>query len=214
LADPSWSSGLPVPVRLVFLRGLQRFAYRLLASGAPHPWPAGLSADRLAGTLAATADVSVSPGEFTDAAALAVYLTAPLAADEPVTGADADPARAASPAPGGLVVAGGTAPGEHAEALRYAEGQPRWAADPALAAVPPRGYAEALAAIGALSAELADARAQLGWLDATVAERDRRLSELGTLRRSVTYRVGYLATLPYHLGIRLLRRELRRLRRP
>lgn len=214
LADPSWSSGLAVPVRLVFLRGLQRFAYRLLASGAPHPWPAGLSADRLAGTLAATADVTVSPGELADAAGLAVYLTAPLAADEPATGADADSAFGASPASGVPVVAGGTGPGEHAEALRYAAGQPRWAADPALAAVPPRGYAEALAAIGALSAELADARAQLGWLDATVAERDRRLSELGTLRRSVTYRVGYLATLPYHLGIRLLRRELRRLRRP
>ncbi|BCJ36463.1 hypothetical protein Athai_39660 [Actinocatenispora thailandica] len=211
LADRSWSSGVAVPVRLVFLRGLQRFAYRLLASGAPHPWPAGLSADRLASTLAATADVTTSARELADAAALAVYLTAPLGTDEPPPAAEEPGAGQLAP---GQAVAGGAEPGEHAEAVRYAAGQPRWAADPALATPPPRGYAEALAVIGALGAELADARAQIGWLDVTVAERDRRLSELGTLRRSVTYRVGYLATLPYHLGIRLLRRELRRLRRP
>lgn len=204
LADPSWSSTLAVPVRLVFLRGLQRFAYRLLVGGRPHPWPAGLSPDRLAATLAATADVTVAAGELADAAALAVHLTAPLAAD------------GTAPRPAGASdttgVPGGRGFDEHAEALRYVDAQRRAGTDPALAAVPPRGYAEAWSAIGALTAELADARAQIAWLDDTVAERDRRLAELGTLRRSVTYRIGYLATFPYHLGIRLLRRELRRLR--
>lgn len=181
LADPSWSTSLAVPVDLVFLAALQRFSYELLAGGHRHPWPAGVSPDRLAVTLAATADVAVSARDLAAAAAYAVHLE-----------------QARRPA-GGV-------------AARYAALRERWRADPGHGMVPPTGYAEAVATIGSLTAELADARAQIRWLDESVAERDRRLSDLGTLRRSVTYRIGYLFTFPFHLGMRLLRREMRRLR--
>lgn len=181
LADPSWSTSLAVPVDVVFLAALQRFSYELLAGGHRHPWPAGVSPDRLAVTLAATADVAVSTRDLAAAAAYAVHRE-----------------QGRQPADG--------------EAARYAALRERWQADPGHGMVPPTGYAEALAVIGSLTAELADARSHIRWLDESVAERDRRLSDLGTLRRSVTYRIGYLITFPYHVGIRLLRRELRRMR--
>ncbi|GAA4209431.1 hypothetical protein [Actinocatenispora rupis] len=182
LADPSWSTTLAVPVDLVFLRALQRFCYELVAGGHRHPWPVGVSPDRLAVTLAATAGVAVSARDLAAAAAYAVHL------DEP------------------------RAPADGGDAKRYAELRERWSADPGHGTVPPTGYAEAVRLVGSLTAELADARAQIRWLDDSVAERDRRLGELGTLRRSVTYRIGYLFTFPFHIGIRLLRREMRRLR--
>jgi hypothetical protein len=182
-ADPSWSAELAVPVELVLIRALQRFGYRLLAAGHPHPWPAGVSPDRLAVTLAATAGVTVSPRDLAAATAFAVYLEGPLH-DATGTG-DAD---------------------------RYARLRQRWAADPAHGTVPPRGYREAVATIGTLAAELTEARAQIRWLDSTIADRDRQLSAMGALRKSVTYRIGYLFTFPYHIMLRLLRRELRRWR--
>ncbi len=181
--DPSWTSTLRVPVELVFIRALQRFSYRLLAGGHRHPWPAGLSPDRLTVTLAATAEVCVSPRDLAAATAYDVYLTGPLT---DVAGVDG--------------------------AARYAQLRERWSRDPAGAAVTPGGYREAVAVIGQLSAALSESAAQLHWLDETVAERDRQLSALGAVRRSVTYRIGYLFTGPYHLGLRLLRRELRRWR--
>ncbi len=181
--DPSWTSTLRVPVELVFIRALQRFSHRLLAGGHRHPWPAGLSSDRLAVTLAATAEVCVSPRDLAAATAYDVYLTGPLTDMSGVDGA-----------------------------ARYAELRERWSRDPAGAAVAPGGYREAVSVIGQLSAALSESAAQLHWLDETVAERDRQLSALGAVRRSVTYRIGYLFTGPYHLGLRLLRRELRRWR--
>ena len=181
--DPSWVAELPVPAELVLIHALQRFSYRLLAGGHAHPWPAGVSPDRLAVTLAATAGVTVSPRDLAAATAFAVYLEGPL---QDATGTG--------------------------DAVRYARLRERWAADPGRGAVAPRGYREALATIGTLSAELAEARAQIKWLDATIADRDTQLSAMGALRKSVTYRIGYLFTFPYHLLLRLLRRELRRWR--
>ncbi|MGA8112724.1 MAG: hypothetical protein WCA46_03565, partial [Actinocatenispora sp.] len=183
LMDPSWASTVRVPVELVLVRALQRFSYRLLSAGHPHPWPAGLTPDRLAVTLAAAAGVTASPGDLAAATRFAVYMEGPLA-----DLSDVD------------------------SATRYAELRERWTADPAVGTVTPRGYREALATIGQLSAALSESRAQIRWLDRTVADRDRQLSTLDGVRRSVTYRIGYLFTGPYHLALRLLRRELRRWR--
>jgi len=61
-------------------------------------------------------------------------------------------------------------------------------------------HREAVALIGRQATELADARAQIAWLDETIRERDEQLSLAGRMmaeiRASVTYRIGALVTRP------------------
>src|SRR5207249_8494132 len=59
LLDPSWVGTLDVPLEVAYLRILRRYAVRLLASGAEHPWPAGSTPDTIARALAAMVGVVV-----------------------------------------------------------------------------------------------------------------------------------------------------------
>lgn len=69
----------------------------------------------------------------------------------------------------------------------------------------PRGHREALATVAKLNAALADTRAQVAWLDETVAERDQRLMEAAKIRKSITFRIGRIFTLPISTLVKLLR---------
>ncbi|NUT35984.1 MAG: hypothetical protein HOV79_23260, partial [Hamadaea sp.] len=69
----------------------------------------------------------------------------------------------------------------------------------------PRGHREALATVAKLNAALADTRAQVKWLDETVAERDQRLMEAAKIRKSITFRIGRIFTLPISVLVKLLR---------
>jgi SAM-dependent methyltransferase len=78
--------------------------------------------------------------------------------------------------------------------------------DPAHGWTIPRGHREALATVARLNAALADAQAQVAWLDQTVADRDRRLAEAAKVRKSITFRIGRVFTFPVSVLVRALRR--------
>jgi len=82
-----------------------------------------------------------------------------------------------------------------------------WPGTPAL------GHREALTLAIRRGAELTEARAQVRWLDETLAERNEQLSlsakNLDRMRHSITYRIGGLLTGPFRFVVRLARKGLR-----
>lgn len=71
LFDTSWRVDLDVPLEVVLLHNLRRFAQRLLHSGRPHPWPVGSTLDQIARSLAASVSVPVNEALRHQASALA-----------------------------------------------------------------------------------------------------------------------------------------------
>jgi hypothetical protein len=144
--DQSRAYAADASTTVTTIRALVRFARRLLAGAYEHPWPAGITAERLTITLAATAGLTIS-------------------ADDVCAAAELEPE---SPTP--------------------------------------MGHREALATLARLTSALETAQAQIKFLDATVAERDRQLAEL---RRSITVRLGRVVARPMSV-LKIARRHLRR----
>ncbi len=61
LLDPGWTLTGPSPFDDALARALRRFATRLMASGAPHPWPSGLDVHEITTVLHAIAGRPADP---------------------------------------------------------------------------------------------------------------------------------------------------------
>ena len=181
--DPSWSTTLQVPFEVAFIRALRHFGFRILAAGLPHPWPSGMSPNRLTVTLAAMAGLVVTPALLEQTARLEVELDG-----QRRNNTEADDQNQYFE----LQTTGEQATSEPAQ---------------------PRGYREALIAVGRLSTDLAAAQAQIGWLDETVQLRESQLRKerrlMGDLRGSVSYRIGQAITSPLRAILQLFRPAVR-----
>lgn len=177
--DPSWSTTLQVPFEVALVRALRRFGFRILAAGLPHPWPSGMSPNRLTVTLAAMAGLIVTPALLERTARLEIELDG-----QQRNNTEADDQNLYFQ----LQTRGQQASSEPDQ---------------------PRGYREALVAVGRLSNELAAVQSQIAWLDETVQLREdqlRRERKLQSdLRHSVSYRVGHSVTAPLRAVLRLFR---------
>lgn len=181
--DPSWSTTLQVPYEVALVRALRRFGFRILAAGLPHPWPSGMSPNRLTATLGAMAGLVVTPALLEQTARLEIELDGQQRNNTEVD-----------------------------DQYQYYELQAR-GQQPAGEPDQPRGYREALAAVGRLSNELAAAQNQITWLDETVQLREdqlRRERKLrGDLQHSVSFRAGQAITAPLRAVLRLFRPAVR-----
>jgi hypothetical protein len=181
--DPSWNTTLQVPFEVAFIRALRHFGFRILAAGLPHPWPSGMSPNRLTVTLAAMAGLVVTPALLEQTARLEVELDG-----QRRNNTEADDQNQYFE----LQTTGEQATSEPAQ---------------------PRGYREALIAVGRLSTELAAAQAQIAWLDETVQLRENQLRKerrmMGDLRGSVSYRIGQAITAPLRAILQLFRPAVR-----
>lgn len=113
LFDSSWRVELDVPLEVVLLHNLRRFAQRLLHSGRPHPWPAGSTLDQIARSLAASVSIPVNEALRHQASALAGEVGGPPSAWvrlDPAQSRDAEAEKARHPLGHIAVMA-------HAEAL-------------------------------------------------------------------------------------------------
>jgi hypothetical protein len=180
LLDPSWSTTLQVPYEIALTRALRRFGYRVLAGGLRHPWPSGMSPNRLTVTLASMVGVTVTPQLLERSSRLEVELEG-----QQRTNTETDDQQLYFD----LQTMGeqpmGTEPGQ------------------------PRGYREALATVGRLSSELSEALSQIEWLDKTVQlredqlRRERKLSS--DVKNSVSFAIGRGVTAPFRALFRLFR---------
>jgi hypothetical protein len=77
----------------------------------------------------------------------------------------------------------------------------------------PRGYREALGALGRLNTELAATQSQISWLDATLQLREDQLRRerrmLEDIQKSISYRIGRALTAPLRSLLKLLRPAVR-----
>ncbi len=80
LLDTSWQVELDVPLEVVLLHSLRRFAQRLMNSGQAHPWPAGATPDQIARSLAASVGIPVNEALRHQASALAGDIGGPPSA--------------------------------------------------------------------------------------------------------------------------------------
>ncbi len=180
ILDGSWNTTLQVPYEIALTRALRRFGYRVLAGGLRHPWPSGMSPNRLTVTLASMVGVTVTPHLLERSARLEVelegqqrnntetndqqlYFELQTMGEQPM----------------------GTEPGQ------------------------PRGYREALATVGRMSTELAEAQSQIEWLDKTVQLREDQLRKERRLhddvKNSVSFAIGRGVTAPFRLLFRAFR---------
>jgi hypothetical protein len=177
LLDPSWNTSLDIPYEIALTRALRRFGYRVLAGGLRHPWPSGMSPNRLTVTLGAMVGVTVAPHLLERSARLEVELEGQQRNNTEV-----------------------------GDQQLYFELQTMGeSTEPGQ----PRGYREALATVGQLSAELSEAHNQIEWLDATVQlredqlRRERKIS--ADIKNSVSFAIGNAITTPFRAMFRLFR---------
>ncbi len=180
ILDSSWNTTLRVPYEIALTRALRRFGYRLLAGGLRHPWPSGMSPNRLTVTMAAMVGVTVTPHMLERSARLEVELEGQQRNN---TEANDQQLYFELQTMGEQPM--GTEPGQ------------------------PRGYREALATVGRLSTELAEAQSQIEWLDKTVQLREdqlrseRRLAD--DVKNSVSFAIGRGVTAPFRFVFRAFR---------
>jgi hypothetical protein len=180
LLDASWNTTLQVPYEFALTRALRRFGYRLLAGGLRHPWPSGMSPNRLTVTMAAMVGVTVTPHMLERSARLEVELEGQQRNNT-----------------------------EAGDQQLYFELQTMGEQPMGTEPGQPRGYREALATVGRLSTELAEAQSQIEWLDKTVQLREdqlrkeRRLAD--DVKNSVSFAIGRGLTAPFRLIFRAFR---------
>jgi hypothetical protein len=184
--DTSWDTTLQVSYKAALTRALRRFGFRVLEAGLPHPWPSGMSPNRLTVTLASMVGVTVTSQLLDETARLEVELEG-----QQRNNSEIDDQRLYFD-----LQTGG-------EKHRTAEtGQPR-------------GYREALGAVGRLSTELAESASQVAWLDSTLQLRESQLRRerrvLEDIQNSVSYKMGRAMTAPLRALLRLLRPAVRTL---
>jgi hypothetical protein len=180
LLDSSWSTSLKVPYEIVLTRALRRFGYRVLAGGLRHPWPSGMSPNRMTVTLASMVGVTVTPHLLERCARLEVELEGQQRNNT-----------------------------ESNDQQLYFElqtmGEQPMGAEPGQ----PRGYREALATVGRLSTELSAAQSQIEWLDKTVQLREDQLRRerkmLSDVRNSMSFSIGRGLTFPFRAVFRMFR---------
>jgi hypothetical protein len=180
LLDPSWTTTLEVPFEVAFTRALRRFGFRILSAGLPHPWPSGMSPNRLTVTMASMASVTVTAELLERAALLEVELDGQQRNNT-----------------------------EAEDQLLYFEVETTGEKPMEIEPGQPGGYREALAAVGRLSTELAAAQSQIAWLDQTLQMREGQLrnerKQLSAVRASTSYRTGRAVTAPLRKAVRLFR---------
>lgn len=180
LLDTSWNTTLQVPYEIALTRALRRFGYRLLAGGLRHPWPSGMSPNRLTITMAAMVGVTVTPHILERSARLEVELEGQQRNNT-----------------------------EAGDQQLYFELQTMGEQPMGTEPGQPRGYREALATVGRLSTELSEAQSQIEWLDKTVQlredqlRRERRLHD--DIKNSVSFAIGRGVTAPFRLVFRAFR---------
>jgi hypothetical protein len=180
LLDSTWNTTLRVPYEIALTRALRRFGYRVLAGGLRHPWPSGMSPNRLTVTMASMVGVTVTPQLLERSARLEVELDGQQRNNT-----------------------------EAGDQQLYFElqtmGEQPMGAEPGQ----PRGYREALATVGRLSTELAEAQSQIVWLDQTVQLRETQLRKEHRLsddiKNSMSFAIGRAVTAPFRFVFRGLR---------
>lgn len=180
LLDASWSTTLQVPYEIALTRALRRFGYRLLAGGLRHPWPSGMSPNRLTVTLAAMVGVTVTPHLLERSARLEVELEGQQRNNT-----------------------------EAGDQQLYFELQTMGEQPMGTEPGQPRGYREALATVGRLSTELSEAQSQIEWLDKTVQLREDQLRkerrQSDDIKNSMSFSIGRGLTAPFRFVFRGLR---------
>lgn len=180
LLDQSWSTTLEIPYEIVLTRALRRFGYRVMAGGLRHPWPSGMSPNRLTVTLASMVGVTVTPHLLERSARLEVELEGQQRNNT-----------------------------EAGDQQLYFELQTMGEQPMGTEPGQPRGYREALATVGRLSTELSEAQSQIEWLDKTVQLREDQLRrERKTsrdIKNSISFAIGRGITAPFRAVFRLFR---------
>ncbi len=178
--DSSWNTTLQVPYEIALTRALRRFGYRVLSGGLRHPWPSGMSPNRLTVTLASMVGLIVTPHLLERSARLEVELEGQQRNNT-----------------------------EAGDQQLYFELQTMGEQPMGTEPGQPRGYREALATVGRLSTELAEAQSQIEWLDQTVQLREdqlrkeRRASD--DVKNSVSFAIGRGITAPFRFVFRAFR---------
>jgi hypothetical protein len=180
LLDPSWSTTLQVPYDVALTRALRRFGYRVLAGGLRHPWPSGMSPNRLTVTLASMVGVTVTSHLLERSSRLEVELEGQQRNNTEV-----------------------------GDQQLYFELQTMGEQPMGTEPGQPRGYREALATVGRLSTELSEALSQIEWLDKTVQLRETQLRHerkvSADVKNSVSFAIGRGLTAPFRALFRLFR---------
>lgn len=180
LLDASWSTTLQIPYEIALTRALRRFGYRVLAGGLRHPWPNGMSPNRLTVTLASMVGVTVTPHLLERSARLEVELEGQQRNNTEV-----------------------------GDQQLYFELQTMGEQPMGTEPGQPRGYREALATVGQLSTELSEAQNQIEWLDATVQlredqlRRERKISS--DIKNSMSFAIGNSLTTPFRAIFKMFR---------
>lgn len=178
--DGSWNTTLQVPYEIALTRALRRFGYRVLAGGLRHPWPSGMSPNRLTVTLASMVGVTVTPHLLERSARLEVELEGQQRNNT-----------------------------EAGDQQLYFELQTMGEQPMGTEPGQPRGYREALATVGRLSTELAEAQSQIEWLDMTVQLREDQLRkerrQAADIKNSVSFAIGRGVTAPFRFLFRAFR---------
>ncbi len=178
--DGSWNTTLQLPYEIALTRALRRFGYRVLAGGLRHPWPSGMSPNRLTVTLASMVGVTVTPHLLERSARLEVELEGQQRNNT-----------------------------EAGDQQLYFELQTMGEQPMGTEPGQPRGYREALATVGRLSTELAEAQSQIEWLDMTVQLREDQLRQerrqASDIKNSVSFAIGRGVTAPFRFLFRAFR---------
>ncbi|MCE1179844.1 MAG: hypothetical protein LWW86_12575 [Micrococcales bacterium] len=175
MVDRSWQLAQPVPAAVGLVRGLRRFAKRLLGSAGTHPWRPTSSPDSLTQTLAAMAGLTVSPDMLTTVGTAEGLLAAVL---------NGQPHEAERYSRANLKEA---------------------ASDRHFPAADQTGYRELVARDRATALELRELGGRIGWLEGTLRHRDRRIheleQELERYAESASYKAYSALSAPRRLAV-------------